>query len=192
MPMKVKTGLSKGYAFVSAPKLVCADLLKLNEVKFHGSQIKIEEAKSAREQTIVISSPTNNQPVVVNENLLKQNSLQNLPLVPGKRNYCEAAQQGPSPYNTLVFTDSIPKGIRTYEFNSLLRNRKAKMLNFPGSSSKQMLHYIDIHLEDKSTVLLHVVVNDLLNDNCKSNVDNLMSNIYKIVEKCKRVGVTNI
>ena len=192
MPMKVKTGLSKGYAFVSAPKLVCADLLKLNEVKFHGSQIKIEEAKSAREQTIVISSPTNNQPVVVNENLLKQNSLQNLPLVPGKRNYCEAAQQRPSPYNTLVFTDSISKGIRTYEFNSLLRNRKAKMLNFPGSSSKQMLHYIDIHLEDKSTVLLHVVVNDLLNDNCKSNVDNLMSNIYKIVEKCKRVGVTNI
>ena len=190
--MKVKTGLSKGYAFVSAPKLVCADLLKLNEVKFHGSQIKIEEAKSAREQTIVISSPTNNQPVVVNENLLKQNSLQNLPLVPGKRNYCEAAQQRPSPYNTLVFTDSIPKGIRTYEFNSLLRNRKAKMLNFSGSSSKQMLHYIDIHLEDKSTVLLHVVVNDLLNDNCKSNVDNLMSNIYKIVEKCKRVGVTNI
>ena len=68
------------------------------------------------------------------------------------------------------------------------------MLNFPGSSSKQMLHYIDIHLEDKfiDTALLHVGVNDLLNDNCKSNVDNLMSNIYKIVEKCKRVGVTNI
>ena len=56
------------------------------------------------------------------------------------------------------------------------------MLNFPGSSFKQMLHYIDIHLEDKSidTVLLHVVVNDLLNDNSKSNVDNLMLNIYKL------------
>ena len=68
------------------------------------------------------------------------------------------------------------------------------MLNFPESSSKQMLHYIDIHLEDKSidTVLLHVGVNDLLNDNSKSNVDNLMSNIHKIVEKCKRVGVRNI
>ena len=54
----------------------------------------------------------------------------------------------------------------TNEFNSLLRNRKAKMLNFPGSSSKQMLHYIDIHLEDKSidTVLLHVGVNDLLKE----------------------------
>ena len=63
------------------------------------------------------------------------------------------------------------------------------MLDFPGSSSKQMLHYIDIHLEDKSidTVLLHVGVNDLLNDNSQSNVDNLTSNIQKTVEKCKRV-----
>ena len=52
-----------------------------------------------------------------------------------------------------------------------------------------MLHYIDMHLEDK---ILHVGVNDLLNDNSQSNVDNLMSNIHKIVEKCKRVGVRNI
>ena len=49
-------------------------------------------AKSTREQTIVISSPVKNQPVVVNENLFQKNSLQNLPLVPGKRNYCEVAQ----------------------------------------------------------------------------------------------------
>ena len=74
--------------FVSAPKHVCDELLKLNEIKFHGSQIKIEEAKSTREQTVAISSPAKNQPVVVNENLFKKGSLQNLPLVPGKRNYC--------------------------------------------------------------------------------------------------------
>ena len=146
MPMNDKTGQSKGYALLPAPKRVCDELLKLNEVNFHGSQIKIEEVKSTRGQSIVISSPARNQPVVVNENLLQQNSLQNLPLVPGKRNFCEAAQQRPSPYNTFIFTDSIPKGIRIYEFNSLLRNRKAKILNFPGSPSTQMLHYIDIHL----------------------------------------------
>ena len=121
--MNDKTGQSKGYAFVSAPRHVCDELLKLNGVNFHGSQIKIEMAKSTREQTIVSSSSAKNQPVVVNENLLKQNSLQNLPLVPGKRNCCEAAQQRLSPYNTLIFTDSIPNGIRMYEFNSLLRNR---------------------------------------------------------------------
>ena len=57
-----------------------------------------------------------------------------------------------------------------------------------------MLYYIDIHLEDKSigTALLHVGANDLLNDNSESNVDNLMSNIHKIVERRKRVGVRNI
>ena len=33
------------------------------------------------------------------------------------------------------------------EFNGLIENRKAKMLNFPGASSRQLLHYTDIHLE---------------------------------------------
>ena len=68
------------------------------------------------------------------------------------------------------------------------------MLNFPGSSSKQILHYIHIHLEDKSidTVPFHVGAADLLNDNSQSSVDNLMSNIHKIVQKCKRLGVRHI
>ena len=152
---------------MSAPKHVCNELVKLNEGKFYGSQIKIEAGKSTRGQTIIVSSPTKNQPVVVNKNLEKQNLLQNPPLVPGKRNYCEVTQLRPSPYNTLIFLDTIPKGIRMYEFNSLLRNRKTRMLNFPGSSSKQMSHYIDIYLEEKfiDTVILYVGVNDLLNDN---------------------------
>ena len=161
MPMNDKKGKSKGYAFVSAPKHVCDELLKLNEVKFYGSQIKIEEAKSIRGQTIVASSPAKNQRVFVNKNLEKQNSTQNLPLVPGSRNYCEATQPHPSPHNALILTDSIPKGIRMYKFNSLLGNRKAQTLNFPRSLSKQTSYYIDIHLEHKSidTVILHVGVN---------------------------------
>ena len=45
------------------------------------------------------------------------------------------------------------------------------MLNFPGSSSKHMLHCIDIYLEDKSieTVPLHVGANNPLNNNSQSN-----------------------
>ena len=72
-----------------------------------------------------------------------------------------------------------------YEFNSLLRNGKAQISNFTGSSSKQISHYIDIHLKDKSieNVILHVGVNDNLNDNNQSNIDNLISNIHKIIEK---------
>ena len=93
-----------------------------------------------------------------------------------------------------IFTNSTPKYIQINEFNSWLRNRKAQILNFPGSLSKQVPYYIDIHLEDKSidTVILHVGVNDVLNNNSQSNVDNLMSHIHKIIEKCKRVEVRNI
>ena len=92
-------------------------LVQLNEVKFYGSQIKIKETKPTKRQTIVVSSPDKTQPVVVNNNLEKQNSLQNLPLVPGKPNCCEAKQPRPSPYSTLISTDSIPKGIHMHEFN---------------------------------------------------------------------------
>ena len=68
------------------------------------------------------------------------------------------------------------------------------MLNFPGSSSKQMLHSIDIHLEDKSidTTFFHVSVSELWNNNSQSNVDNLISNIHKIVQQSKQVEVRNI
>ena len=100
----------------------------------------------------------------MNKNIEKQNSLQNLPLVPGKQNYCEATQPRPSFHDTLLFTYSIPKSIRMHVFNSLLRNRKAQMLNFPGSSSRQMSYCIDIHQEDKSVDTVNNV-NDLLNGN---------------------------
>ena len=57
MLMNDKTGQSKIYAFVSDPEHVCDELFKLNEVKFNGFPIKIEEAKCTREPTIVVSSP---------------------------------------------------------------------------------------------------------------------------------------
>lgn len=60
---------------MSVPKHVCNELLKLNLVKFYGSRIKIEEMESTRGQTIVVSSPA-----------------KNLPLVPGKQKYCKAKQ----------------------------------------------------------------------------------------------------
>ena len=56
--MNDKTGESN--AFVSAPKHVCGELLKLNETEPYRSQITIEEAKSTRGQTIAVSSPAKN------------------------------------------------------------------------------------------------------------------------------------
>ena len=71
----------------------------------------------------------------------------------------------PEAANTLTFTDSIPKGIRMNGFNRLIKKRKAKMLNFSGASSRQLLHYMDTHLEgiQIDTVVIHIGVRDLLN-----------------------------
>ena len=80
------------------------------------------------------------------------------------------------------------------EFNGLIKNRKAKMLSFPGASSRQLLHHMDIHLEEiqVDTVLIHIGVNDLLNYRNQSRIDMLMKNIICMVEKCRNYGVNKI
>ena len=90
-----------------------------------------------------------------------QKTFSRLPVILGKDKYSETVKAKPEPVNTRIFTDSIPKGIRMYDFNKLIKNRKAKMLNFPGPSSRQLLHYVDIHLEgiQVDTVVIHIGVN---------------------------------
>ena len=136
---------------------------------------------------IIHQAPLNNNP----EN---QKFFSRLPVIPGKDKYSETVKAKPEPTNTLIFTDSIPKGIRMYDFNKLIKNRKAKMLNFPGASSRQLLHYMDIHLEgiQVDTVVIHIGVNDLINYSNQSRTDSLMNNIICMVEKCRNYGVKNI
>ena len=38
--------------------------------------------------------------------------------------------------NILIFTDSIPTGIRMRELNSFTKNGKTKIVSFPGATSK--------------------------------------------------------
>ena len=53
------------------------------------------------------------------------------------------------------------KGIQMHKFNRLIKNRKTKMFYFPGTSSHQLLHYLDVHLKNKSndTVIIHTGIN---------------------------------
>ena len=75
--------------------------------------------------------------------------------------------------NTSIFSDIVQKGIRMYQFNRALRNHRAKILNFPGASSNEILHYIDVHLKEKliDTAIIHLGVNDLLNGNKQLKVN---------------------
>ena len=80
--------------------------------------------------------PSKRPPVVVNNYPENHKSFSRLPVIPGKDKYSDTVKPNPEPANTLIFTDSIPKGIRMYDFNKLIKNRNAKMLNFPGASSR--------------------------------------------------------
>ena len=57
-----------------------------------------------------------------------------------------------------------------------------------------MLHHIEPTLETgfHDSAILHVGVNDLLNNKSPSSTDDLVSNLVKIVNKCKSFGVMNL
>ena len=92
-----------------------------------------------------------------------------------QKSYSETLHLSPNSSITLIFTDSIAKGILMYEFNRFIKNSKATMFNFPGASSHQRLHYLDVHLEDRqiNTVVIHVGINDILRDTNQSSIDEL-------------------
>ena len=138
--------------------------------------------------------PSKRPQVVVNNYPENQKTFVTLPVIPGKDIYSETVKARTKPANTLIFTDSIPKDIRLNEFNKSIKNRKAKMLNFPGAPSRQLLHYMDIHLEgiQVDTVVIHIGKNDLLNYSNQSRIDSLMNNIICMFQKCCNYGVKNI
>ena len=64
----------------------------------------------------------------------------------------------------------------------------------PGAISEEILHYLDAHLTNSSadTGILHVGVNDFLEDNSKSKIENLGIYLRSMVEKCHAYGIKNV
>ena len=132
--------------------------------------------------------------IVINNHPENQNQFKNIAAVPGEKTYSEIVRGRYKP-STLISSDSIPKGIKMYQFNKcLVNNNRAQLISFPGASSKSLLHYLDVHLEDKNinTVILHIGVNDLLNDDSPECVNMLMENLTKMIKKFRMYGVKNI
>ena len=65
------------------------------------------------------------------------------------------------------------------------------MVSFPRATSKEILHYLDVHLTNSSAdaVILHVGVNDLLVDNIQSKIENLGKSLRSMVERCHNYGI---
>ena len=83
--------------------------------------------------------------------------------------------------------------MRMYEFNKVLKNGNVKHLFFPGATSEQVLQYLDVNLQmyAPKTVVIHVGINDLLNDSAHSNVKNILNNFNAMIEKCRNCNVRN-
>ena len=113
--------------------------------------------------------------------------------IPGSKLFSESSLPSTHQRNILIFTDSISKGIRIREPNSFIKNGK-KMISFPGASSNENLHYLGIHLTSSSadTVILHVRVNDLLEDNIQSKTENLGKHFKSVIEKCQKRRIKNV
>ena len=77
--------------------------------------------------------PSRRPQVVVNNYPKNQKTFTSLPVIPSKDKYSQTVKAKPEPTNTFIFTDSVPKGILMNEFNRLIKNRKAKVLNFHGT-----------------------------------------------------------
>ena len=180
----------KYFTYVTAPEHVTTELIKLNGIEFNSKCIIVEEAKN---KPTAFSEANALRPtsLVFGNHLTDENQIK-LPIVSAKKTYSETVRLPPNSSNTLIFTDSIAKGIRMYEFNRL--KSKAKMFSFPGASSHQMLHYLDIHLEDRqiNTVVIHVGINDIIRDSSQSSIDGLLQNIKNMALKCTKFGVKNI
>lgn len=120
-------------------------------------------------------------------------------VVPGEKSYSDALIENEKKenhdkndnHNIKIFTDSIPKGIKVKELNEQIRHGHARVHSFPGATSKQLLHYLDVNIEDSTdTVLIHIGVNDILQS--VSNMDRLLLNVREMVRKCRLFGVKNM
>ena len=154
------------------------------------------DKKLRRNGNVLNSQNTGNKrpSVVINKYPERQMDFSRPPVISGTKLFSEASQQSKDQRNFLIFTDSILKGIRIREFNSFIKNGKTKMVSFPQTTSNKILHYLDVHLTNSSAdaVILHVGVNDLLENKSQLNIENLGNNLRSMVENCHTFGIKNV
>ena len=121
-----KLSLSRGFAFITARDDVCTELIKLNGIGFKSHRLTIEEALV--KPKVKEPSPSGNKTTEIKN---YQRPFEEVPVVPGEKSYSKATRSQNSVFNTIIFTDSIPKGVQMHKFNLVIKNVKQKCLTFP-------------------------------------------------------------
>ena len=151
-------------------------------------------------KTIVKSNHSTRPQVVVNRFPENQDVFNRSKLVPRELSYTSAVKStrlnSGKQNRIIIFGDGIFRGIRVREFNNEITNGYAKFKTFPGSDSREILHYVNPTLESGNydSAVLHFGVNDLLHKALSKSdtVDNLVENIWKAADKCMSHGVSKV
>ena len=104
-------------------------MIKLNGIEFNSKCTIVEEAKHKPTTFSEANVLRPTSPVFGNH--LTDENQSKLLIGSVKKGYSETVHLSPNSSNTLIFTDSIVKGIRIYEFNRFIKNSKETMFNFP-------------------------------------------------------------
>ena len=98
--------------------------------------------------------------------------------------------------NIVIFSDSIANFDRNTKakINNSIRSGRVRFRNFPGATSGKLLHYMDPTLAEGNydTAIVQVGINDIINDDSSTKVENLVLNLGKIVIKLKKYGIKNV
>ena len=138
-----------------------------SRLQFNSKCIKVEKAENKPNDFSEVNVLRPTSPIFSNP-LTVENYQSKLPIGSAKESYSEMVNLSPNSSNTLISTDSIAESIRLYEFNRFVKNGKATMFNLlrlcSGTSSHQMLRYLDVHLEGRqiNIAIIHVRINNIL------------------------------
>ena len=91
-----KSGLSRGFAFITAPDHVCTELIKLNGIDFKSHRLAIEEAL-VKPKVKEPSPPGNKTTEIKNY----QTSFEEVPVVPSVKSYSKATSSQNSVFSTI-------------------------------------------------------------------------------------------
>ena len=115
-----------------------------------------------------------------------------LNIVPGTSSYSDVSKPQPSKKKVIVFSDSMTKRIKPYEFNNLTPNSQTKFRSFPGANCKHLKSYIGSTLDDENfdVTLIHCGTNDLEPRNNRPNLtdDDIVNEIKEMGQKCSHHG----
>ena len=80
------------------------------------------------------------------------------------------------------------------DFNKFVTKGEAKLQYFPCATSNQLLHYLDINLQDNKTesVIFYVGINDVLQNIAETNINSFPNNVQEMAEKCRSSNVNNV